>query len=106
MGWRSPQTQLCALMADLLGVPHDKPAAPAAQGGLYARGALMMPATTEILADQQVKPRRVRRHWLPALVLLPFVLLMILFQLAPMAWVLVGSVQTPMAGVSTTTGRF
>ena len=29
----------------------------------------MMPATTEILADQQVKPRRVRRHWLPALVL-------------------------------------
>jgi putative spermidine/putrescine transport system permease protein len=47
----------------------------------------------------------VRRHWLPALVLLPFVLLMILFQLAPMVWVLVGS-QTPMAGASTTTGRF
>jgi len=22
------QTQLCALMADLLGIPHDKPAAP------------------------------------------------------------------------------
>ena len=29
---------------------------------------------------------------------LPAVLLMILFQLAPMVWVLVGSVQTPMAG--------
>ena len=56
----------------------------------------MMPATTEILADQPtVTRRRLRRHWLPALVLLPFVLLMILFQLAPMVWVLVGSFQTP-----------
>ena len=56
----------------------------------------MMPATTEILADQPaITRRRPRRHWLPALVLLPFVLLMILFQLAPMVWVLVGSFQTP-----------
>ena len=56
----------------------------------------MMPATTEILADQPVATRRrAHRHWLPALVLLPFVLLMILFQLAPMVWVLVGSFQTP-----------
>ena len=56
----------------------------------------MMPATTEILLDQPAATRRqARRHWLPALVLLPFVLLMILFQLAPMVWVLVGSFQTP-----------
>ena len=56
----------------------------------------MMPATTEILADRPVATKRkVRRHWLPALVLLPFILLMILFQLAPMVWVLVGSFQTP-----------
>ncbi|MBL0444702.1 ABC transporter permease [Aeromonas veronii] len=56
----------------------------------------MMPATTEILVDQPVATKlRVRRHWLPALVLLPFILLMILFQLAPMVWVLVGSFQTP-----------
>ncbi|MFQ2064683.1 ABC transporter permease [Aeromonas veronii] len=56
----------------------------------------MMPATTEILVEQPVATKRkVRRHWLPALVLLPFILLMILFQLAPMVWVLVGSFQTP-----------
>ena len=56
----------------------------------------MMPATTEILADRPVATKqKVRRHWLPALVLLPFILLMILFQLAPMVWVLVGSFQTP-----------
>ncbi|MGL5555391.1 MAG: ABC transporter permease, partial [Aeromonas veronii] len=56
----------------------------------------MMPATTEILVDQPVATKqKVRRHWLPALVLLPFILLMILFQLAPMVWVLVGSFQTP-----------
>ncbi len=56
----------------------------------------MMPATTEILADQPATTRRrLRHHWLPALVLLPFILLMILFQLAPMVWVLVGSFQTP-----------
>lgn len=56
---------------------------------------MMMPTATEILADQQSIPRRANRHWLPALVLLPFALLMLLFQLAPMAWVLVGSLQTP-----------
>ena len=33
----------------------------------------MMPATTEILLDQPVATRRkARRHWLPALELLPF----------------------------------
>ncbi|MFA7260267.1 MAG: ABC transporter permease, partial [Aeromonas bestiarum] len=56
----------------------------------------MMPATTRIAADQPVKILHgARRHWLPALVLLPFILLMMLFQLAPMVWVLVGSFQTP-----------
>lgn len=55
----------------------------------------MISAATRILPDQVVIPRQARRHWLPALVLLPFFLLMILFQLAPMVWVLVGSFQTP-----------
>ena len=55
-----------------------------------------MPLTTEIPLDKPVAtPRRVQRYWQPALVLIPFVLMMILFQLAPMVWVLVGSFQTP-----------
>ncbi|WP_235186789.1 ABC transporter permease subunit [Serratia sp. DD3] len=53
-----------------------------------------MSATTQTVRDQQRIPHAVRRHWLPALVLLPFALLMFLFQLAPLVWVLVGSFQT------------
>ena len=66
----------------------------------------MMPATTEILADQPVATK----PGAPPLAAGPGAAavrpLDDLFQLAPMVWVLVGSFQTPMAGASATTGRF
>ena len=66
------------------GVPHDKPVAPRCSGLPLCARCADDACNHRILVDQPVATKhKVRRHWLPALVLLPFVLLMILFQLAP-----------------------
>ncbi|KUE81493.1 ABC transporter permease [Aeromonas schubertii] len=48
-----------------------------------------------IASPVTVKVGRPARRWLPYIWLLPFAALFLLFQVAPLVWVLVGSLQTP-----------